>query len=167
MYISGHAFGITTDIDVSTLGDHVPDFRCLEKMDKGRSSEPLGLEGSRSWSENEQPGYFLCHFVLHIFLGRALTGEGKNQLRQRSLLEEIAQLILVDEVLQNRNCVSCSLQRWWCLVLSGSSWVCCVPSCCSCIQRRTQSGRAQLQILSEPVSPGTMSRICVLAIWLV
>ena len=26
MYISGHAFGITTDIDVSTLGDHVPDF---------------------------------------------------------------------------------------------------------------------------------------------
>jgi hypothetical protein len=34
MYISGHAFGITADIDISTLGDHVPDFRCLE-MDRG------------------------------------------------------------------------------------------------------------------------------------
>lgn len=74
MYISGHAFGITTDIDVSTLGDHVPDFRCLE-MDKGKKCEPLdyGLERSRSLSEKEQLDYFLCHFVLHIFFSRALT----------------------------------------------------------------------------------------------
>jgi hypothetical protein len=58
--------------------------------------------------------------VLHIFLCRALTREGENQLKQRSLLEEIAQLILVDEVLQNRNCVSCSLQRW---MVSGVRWI--------------------------------------------
>lgn len=30
VYISGHAFGITADVNVSTLGDHVPDFRCLK-----------------------------------------------------------------------------------------------------------------------------------------
>jgi hypothetical protein len=112
MYVSGHAFGVTTDIDVSTLGDHVPDFRCLE-MDKGKNCEPLGygLEGNRSLSQDEQLDYFLCHFVLHIFLSKALAREGKNQLRQCSLLKEIVQLALIDEVLQNRNCVSYGLQQ--------------------------------------------------------
>jgi hypothetical protein len=112
MYISGHAFGITTDIDVSTLGYHVPDFRCLE-MDKGKNCEALGYasEDNRSLSEKGQLDYFLCHFVLHIFLSRALTREGKNQLRQCSLLKEIVQLILIDEVLQNHNYVSYSLQH--------------------------------------------------------
>lgn len=167
MYISGHAFGITTDIDVSTLGYHVPDFRCLE-MDKGKNCEALGYasEDNRSLSEKGQLDYFLCHFVLHIFLSRALTREGKNQLRQCSLLKEIVQLILIDEVLQNHNYVSYSLQHWRSLVLSGSS-VWCVPSCYFCIRRRTRMDQAQLQILFELVSPGIMSKICMLATWLV
>jgi hypothetical protein len=160
MYISGHAFGITTDIDVSTFGDHVPDFRCLE-MDKGKNCEPLGrLEGNRSLSEKGQLDYFLCHFVLHIFLSRALTREGENQLRQCSLLKEIVQLILIDEVLQNHNYVSYSI-KLKILVLSGSS-VWCVPSCYFCIQRRTQMDQAQLQILFELVSPGIMGKIYML-----
>jgi hypothetical protein len=122
MYISGHAFGITTDIDVSTFGDHVPDFRCLE-MDKGKNCEPLGgLEGNRSLSEKGQLDYFLCHFVLHIFLSRALTREGKNQLRQCSLLKEIVQLILIDEVLQNQNYVSYSIT----LKIFGVKWIICL-----------------------------------------
>ena len=126
MYISGHAFGITTDIDVSTLGDHVPDFRCLE-MDKGKNCEPLdyGSEGNRSSSEKKQPDYFLCHFVLHIFLSRALTREGKNQLRQCSLLKEIVQLILIDEVLQNHNYVSYSVQPTT-LKTFGVKWIICL-----------------------------------------
>lgn len=122
MYISGHAFGITTDIDVSTFGDHVPDFRCLE-MDKGKNCEPLGgLEGNRSLSEKGQLDYFLCHFVLHIFLSRALTREGENQLRQCSLLKEIVQLILIDEVLQNHNYVSYSIK----LKIFGVKWIICL-----------------------------------------
>lgn len=75
------------------------------KWTKARTVSQLGqgLESNSSLSDKEQLDYFLCHFVLHIFLSWALTREGKNQFRQCSLLKEIVQLILIDEVLQNHN----------------------------------------------------------------
>lgn len=67
--ISGHTLGVTADVEVGALGDHVPDV-----------------------------GGLVHHLVLDVLLGGTLSGEGNGELGESTGLDESLELLFVDEV---------------------------------------------------------------------
>lgn len=109
MDILSHAFGIPTDINVTTLWYRIPNIQSLYHPKHVFIRKKVKwVRRKRRKSSRKQAAYFVHHFVLYIFLCWPLPRESNNQFRECTGFSEVSQFILVNVILHEQD-----LSKFW------------------------------------------------------